>query len=109
MDNNENRQSYYFITVFEKLEIDERGWPNTGCSQCWGFYIDKDTAYKALHENWSDMEETCYEYAVVEEYHEGISGYTGFRQFFKFDLTKLGYMEIDEPEGYKHFCSFSIG
>lgn len=100
---------YYFITVFEKLGLDENGFPDKGFSRCWGFYSDKDAAFQAVHENWTDMEETVYEYAVIEGYHEGISHYTFFRQFFKFDPDRNGYFEIDEPKGYEHFCSFSIG
>lgn len=100
---------YYFITVFEKLDINEHGNPDTGSSRCWGFYCEKDTAFQAVHENWTDMEETVYGYAVIEGYHEGISHYTFFRQFFKFDRERNGYFEIDEPEVFKHYCSFSIG
>lgn len=106
MDNN---QSYYFITVFEKLGIGDLGYPETGDTRCWGFYTDKQTAYDALHQNWTDMNETIYDYAVIEEYHEGISNHTRVRQFFKFDYDKKGYFEIDEPDGYEHFISFSIG
>lgn len=105
----EQGKQYYFITVFERLEIDDLGYPDTGCSRCWGFYADKDTAFKAVHENWSDMEETCYEFAVIEEYLEGISYYTGFRQFFRYNKDTDGYVEIDVPVGYEHFCAFSIG
>ena len=102
-------QEYYFITVFERLDITDLGWPCVGCERCWGFYTDKNTAFRAVHDNWTDMEETIYEYAVIEEYHEGISNFTGYRQFFRFDRDKDGYVEIDEPEAYKHFCSFAIG
>lgn len=105
----DERQSYYFITVFEKLEIDEAGYPDTGAMRCWGFYKDKDTAFQAVHENWTDLEETIYHYAVIEEYHEGISHYTRYRQFFKFDVEKGGYVEIDEPKEFEHFIGFSIG
>lgn len=105
----EEQKVYYFITVFEKLDIDEYGYPDTGSRRCWGFYCEKDTAFQTLHENWTDIEETVYGYAVIEAYHEGISHYAFFRQFFKFDRERNGYFEIDEPEGYEYFCSFSIG
>ena len=102
-------QKYYFITVFEKLEVSDLGWPETGSQRCWGFYLDKDIAFQAVHENWTDLEETIYGYALIEEYKEGISHLTGYRQWFKFDIEKKGYVEIDEPEGYKHFVGFAFG
>lgn len=102
-------QKYYFITVFRRLDIDDLGWPETGERRTWGFYKEKETAFQALHENWTDMEETIYKFALVEEYQEGISNYTGYRQFFKFDEKKGGYFEIDEPSQYEHFASFAIG
>lgn len=104
-----DREPYYFITTFELLEVDSLGWPYVGDYRCWGFYKDKETALKAVHENWTDLEETIYHYAVIEEYLEGISQYTGHRQFFKFDKEIGGYVEIDEPEVYKHYSAFAIG
>ncbi len=100
---------YYFITVFEKADLDKFGWPEIGCSRCWGFYKNKKTAIKALHENWTDMEETIYKYAILEGYNEGISHPTGYEQWFMFDNEKKGYFEIEKPEKYKHFSGWSIG
>ncbi len=105
----DERHEYYFITVFERLGMDENGFTDTGHTRCWGFYADKETAFQALHENWTDMWETIYNYAVIEGYREGISHYTGYRQFFKYMLGRDGYFEIDEPKGYEHYCNFGIG
>lgn len=100
----------WFITVFEKIELTALGWPDFGCSRTWGFYSERKTAAQALHENWTDMWETCYHYAVIEQYAEGISGYEfGSRQWFKFDEERNGYFEIAEPEGVKHVGSFALG
>ena len=105
----DERHEYYFITVFERLGVDENGLTDTGRTRCWGFYTDKETAFQELHENWTDMWETIYSYAVIEGYCEGISQYTGYRQFFKYDREKDGYFESAEPKGYEHYCSFGIG
>ena len=105
MDNKE----YYFITVFEKVDKDELGWPDMGCDRCWGFYADKETALRALHENWTDMNETCYNYAVLEGYTEGISHTTGYEQWFKFDKEKDGYFEIEKPEETKPMSGWAFG
>lgn len=105
----DNSKEYYFITVFEKLDLDNLQWPDVGNSRCWGFYVDKDKAFEVVKENWTDLNETIYDYAIIESYGEGISNYTGFRQFFKFDYDGKCYNEIEEPEGYEHFSGFALG
>ena len=101
----------WFITVFEKSEQDDLGWPHMGASRCWGFYENKSDALLALYENRTDLWEGCYHYAVLEAYHPGISGYAFEygRQFFQYDKEHNGYFEIDEPAVFKHTCSFGIG
>ena len=59
----------------------------------------------------TDLWETCYDYAILEPYYEGICeiGNKSDRQFFKYDREKDGYFEIDEPEGFAHVVGFGIG
>lgn len=104
-------KAYWFITVFETAEIDNLGWPKTGCTRCWGFYSNKQDALNALHGNYTDMWEYCYDYAILEAYYEGIGGYSfnEERQFFKYDKEQDGYFEIEAPQGFEHICSFAIG
>ena len=104
----ENR-SYWFITVMRKLEKNSKGFLETGCTRCWGFYSNKEDALNTLHENRTDLWETIYDYAVLEEYHEGISNSTMKRQFFKYNMEKDGYFEIEEPECVKNTCGFALG
>lgn len=100
----------WFITVFQKIEQGPLGWPEFGAERTWGFYSDRETAVQALHENWTDMWEYLYGYAVIEQYSEGISLYEfGSRQWFKFDEERKGYFEIEEPECVKILCSFALG
>ena len=99
---------YYFITVFQKLPSDAMHF-DIGASRCWGFYTDKDTAVKAVHENWTDLSECLYNYAVIEEFNEGLNGWTGNRWFFKFDVKKKAFFDIDASEAFRHIGSFSIG
>ena len=103
-------QSYWFITVMEKIDPNERFLAKFGDKRCWGFYANKQDALNTLHENRTDLWETIYNYAVLEKYYEGISNEEiGSRQFFKYDIERNGYFEIDEPECVKHLCSFAIG
>lgn len=101
----------WFIAVFEKMEAhNNTGWPEFGAQRTWGFYADRETAVQCLHENWTDIHEYCYDYAVLEKFDEGISHYVfGSRQWFKFDCEREGYFEIEEPECVKRFGSFSLG
>ena len=100
----------WFITVFEKIEQDDvTKLIDFGYQRTWGYYSEKECAVKALHENWTDMMETSYNYAVIEEYEEGISNYLFNRQWFKWDDELGGYFEIEEPECVKCYGCYAIG
>lgn len=99
----------YFITVFERINPSEYGFADLGDQRTWGYYEDKATAIRALHENWTHMFETCYWYAVIEKIGEGICSLCEWRQWFKYDKEKDGYFEIEEPEAVKHLVNFAIG
>lgn len=65
----------WFITVFEKREINHLGWPEYGCRRTWGYYHDHNTALQALHENWTDMWETMpYLKKVFAQYLKAFGG-----------------------------------
>jgi len=99
----------WFVTVVEKMEHKYPDFAITGDTRTWGFYSEKSDAVQSLHENRTDMHEYFYDYAVIEEYEEGICNDTGERQWFKWDEERQGYFEIDEPEGVKYICCFAIG
>lgn len=103
----------YFITVFEKVEPDVLlpGFPYFGSTRTWGFYQERDTALKAVRENWTDMREGVYEYAVVEGYDEGISHShdPSTSQWFRWDSLHEGYREIDTPDEVKGFGCWAFG
>lgn len=98
-------QKYYFITVFNNYDEQYGPWS----MRTWGFYTHLEDAIKALNENMTDLWETCYNYAVIEEYIEGIGGYNFNRQFFHYDRGINSYRLMDEPVELKHYCSFAIG
>lgn len=100
---------YYFITVFSNLETDDHGFPDIGYSRCWGFYKDKDTAIKAVEENWTDIDEHSYSYAMLEEYEEGISNATLWRKIYKYNKENDRYEEIEEPAEWGCFHGFAFG
>ena len=96
--------TYYFITVFK--EYNEYG---PRMMRCWGFYKDFSEAMATVRHNVTDLWETIYEYAIIEEYHEGIGGYNFNRWFFRYNQFTNEYVPIDEPEGLKHYAGFAIG
>ena len=106
-------KKYYFITVMQKIDPSDDFLMDHGAIRCWGFYSDFNTAVQALHENWADMYEFLYHYAVIEEYCEGLtscnSGYGFNRWWFKYSDEKQGYIEIEEPKCSEHLCAFAIG
>lgn len=99
----------WFITVMEKIEPSDRFMALFGGQRTWGYYKDQDVALQALHENWTDMWEFCYDYAVLEKFGEGIVPDCQERYWFKYDRERDGYFEIEEPECVKHLCNFAIG
>lgn len=110
MNNNEEKIPVnYFITCFNRVGLDKNQWLDIGCSRTFGYYEDYLTAEKALNENWCDMHETIYNYAVVEAIEPGIHPYPKERNFFKYDREKGGFFRIPEPEEFKGFCNIALG
>lgn len=99
-----NKQTYYFITVFQSY--DNRG-PHG--MRCWGFYSNFSDAVATVRNNITDLWETVYDYAIIEEYYEGIGGYNFNRWFFKYNQKINEYEPIDEPEELKYYAGFALG
>ena len=99
----------WFITVFETIKPDAMILANFGSQRTWGYYSDEAVAVQALNENWTDMREYLYDYAVIEKFGEGLCPLATERKFFKWDNERNGYYIIDEPECCVHLCNFAIG
>lgn len=102
----------YTITVTEKLDIDATtGFPDFGSSSVPGWYAKKEDAVTAVENNACDINETCYDYAIIEEIKEGLYGMplTNHRWFYRFNHNNGKYEPIHEPECLKHFCGFAMG
>ena len=99
----------WFITTIQKIEPYENDFPDFGDQRTWGYYSERETAVHALHENWTDMWEYLYDYALIEEFEEGLCPYASNRQWFKWDDERKGYFEIEEPECVKNLVNFALG
>lgn len=99
----------WIITVFSSVSRHPIAGINYSDERSWGFYTDKDVALQALHENWTDMWEYCYRYAVLECYEEGTIAEFIESQWFEFDQGRKGYFEIDPPGGIPDTYGIVLG
>lgn len=86
LDYFDNRTVWFVATVRDaKQEVEDcikeaKGLPKdykyeNHDSRTWGFYYDLGKALKAVHENWTDMNEAgYYDYAVIEPHDVGLLG-----------------------------------
>ena len=86
LDYFDNRTVWFVATVRDtKQEVEDcikeaKGLPKdykyeNHDSRTWGFYYDLGKALKAVHENWTDMNEAgYYDYAVIEPHDAGLLG-----------------------------------
>lgn len=120
-------QKYYFIAsvrdIMEELEPELkklRGLPDDWKYEnhehrCWGFYLSKDRAIRAVTENWTDMNEAgYYKYAVIEPHYEGLINPIINEDIWfvaKYDKEKkicLGYERCERPKWAEHVCGWTI-
>lgn len=101
----------YTITCMEKFEEkifeDGRssGFPTYGSTAFMGFYHDFNDAVESVIENACDINEHCYNYAVVEEILPGLYSYPRPRWFYKFNREKNEYEPIEEPKFMNHIAN----
>lgn len=103
------RINIYTINVCERLEVDDKGWPDCGSLRTVGYYTDREYAIKAVEMNMCDIYEMCYNYAIIEKVEEGLYNPSIDTLFFKYDISTDTYKKISKPEFMEHFCGFSIG
>jgi hypothetical protein len=96
---------YYFITVFEKLD-EKWGIKN---ARTFGFFTSFEKADSVVRGNQTDLWERLYDYAIIEEYDEGLYGWTTYREFYKYNIEEDIYEPIDEPNEVKHYAGFAMG
>ena len=63
-----------------------------------GFFIDRETAFKAVHENWGDVHNGKYDIAWIECITPYIMAWSVERVWFRWDETKGIYCESETPE-----------
>lgn len=97
----------YMVTTFTKMEKDDLGWPDTGSSNFIGWFSAERRAREFVINNECDIWETIYDYALIEEWCEGYSGYTLDAYWYKYNREIDKYEPILAPERAKNFCGFT--
>jgi hypothetical protein len=72
-----------------------------------GWYGDLISAKATVENNFCDIHETVYEYAIIEEVHAGLYPDIQVEVWFQWKNGK--YVEIPKPEEIKDFCNWAIG
>jgi len=83
--------------------------PEFGSSRLVGWYPELEVANSAVTGNLCDINETCYQYALIEECEVGLYHPAYKRWWYKYDRENDEYIPIDEPSFIKGFCGFTIG
>lgn len=100
----------YTILVMEKLEQDKTTHcPEFGSEMLAGWYDNYDDAFISVSGNSCDINEFCYQYALIEEVGEGLYNPAINRWWFEFNPETGKYIEIKEPDFCRGFASFTIG
>lgn len=101
----------YIVTVMERLEEDKLGWIETGDVRNVCFFHDLEDAQYVVENNVGDINETIYNYAVIEEiparklYPHHINQW-----FYKFkSRDEWEYAKIEKPDFIDECTVFSIG
>ena len=94
----------FFITCFSNFESEYLDNYRT-----FGYFSELAMCIQALHENWADMNEGYYTYAVIEEISEGIHSHAKQIAWFYWDEEKEGFYETEKPEWANGWCNFALG
>ncbi len=80
------------------------GAPDTGGENDMGFYYDLNTAIRAMHGNWCDIHETCFQAGFILCQYPGLyeCAVSEARIYFLWDEEKGGFFEAEEPEIFQH-------
>ena len=100
----------YTVMTMTDLTLDEQTkCPEFGSNRLVGWYSEFEDAYSSVSRNSCDINETCYDYALIEECEEGLYRPANKRWWFEYNYEKGQYIQINEPGFIKGFCGFTIG
>lgn len=75
-----------------------------------GFYVSLDDAIECIKSNYADIWETIYNYAMIEEIHEGLYGSApSHTWWFKWNKEHQCYEPMDQPKLAENKFGFIMG
>ena len=102
------KTAIYVLTEFQRIKV-EGNLPSFGDKRCVGYFDTFDEANFAVENNFHNIRDDMYDYAVVEEMNPGIKIPEKSRQFYKWDNTAAKYNQIPVPIEVADFSNFGIG
>ena len=87
----------YFITVMRS--DDSEGERARRC----GFFHNRETAFRAVRENWGDVHRGDYDVALIERITPGIIAWSLERAWFRWDNNSGKYCEAEAPEAFSDY------
>lgn len=105
-------ETIYTVTVFQKIspnQLDLYQIVDLGDRRCVGWYDNIDEAKNAVINNFSDMHEDMYKFAIIEEVTQGIKIPDVSRVVFAWNANTNEYEEINLPKELEDLCSLGIG
>lgn len=93
----------YFITTIQLKDGEQKD------SRCIGYFKQFEEAEYIVLNNVGDIEETIYNYCVIENIPEGIYQYDQNAKWYKFNDLDEVYKPCKKPKELNHFVGFGIG
>lgn len=73
----------------------------------WGFYLSEQSARHAVFRNLGNMEDSLYDYLIIEEVEPGVIAMTKKEIWFKWDVNK--WQPCNQPDFAKHLTGWAMG
>lgn len=93
----------YFITT---VQIKDE---QLGYTRCIGYFKTFEKAEYIVLNNVGDIEETIYNYCVIENIPDGIYQYDQNAKWYKFNDLDEVYRPCEKPKELNHLIGFGIG
>ena len=93
----------YFITTIQIKD------GQLGYTRCIGYFKTFEKAKHIVLNNVGDIEETIYNYCVIENIPDGIYQYDQNAKWYKFNDLDEVYKPCEKPKELNHLIGFGIG